>query len=153
MSALRLYRFGNWCYRRQIPFLPTLARNLIYLVANSYVPSSASIGEGSIFGYGGMGVVIHANAVIGNHCVIGHGVTIGSAVGYSSAKVMPCPTIGDNCFMGAGAKILGGIRVGNNCVIGAGALVLKDVADGSIVAGMPAKVIGAVDADYKAIRR
>jgi acetyltransferase-like isoleucine patch superfamily enzyme len=50
-------------------------------------------------------------------------------------------TIGDDVWVGANAVILPGITIGTHCVVAAGAVVTKDVADGSIVAGVPAKVI------------
>jgi serine O-acetyltransferase len=152
MSALRLYRFGHWCYRRRIPVLPTLARNLNYLIFNSYVPSSASIGEGTLLGYGGMALVIHARATIGKRCVVGQCVTIGAAEGYASSQSNPVPTIGDDCYIGAGAKILGGITIGSRCTVGANAVVLTDVPEGSIVVGAPARVVGENTGEYKAIR-
>ena len=41
--------------------------------------------------------------------------------------------IGDNCYIGAGATIIGGIEIGNNCRIGAGAIVVEDIPDDSLV--------------------
>ncbi len=49
--------------------------------------------------------------------------------------------IGSNCFIGAQAIIMPGVRVGDQCIVGSGAVVTKDVPAGSIVAGNPAKVI------------
>ncbi len=49
--------------------------------------------------------------------------------------------VGDNCFIGGGARILPGIRIGNNCIVGAGSVVTKDVPDNCIVAGNPARII------------
>ncbi len=49
--------------------------------------------------------------------------------------------IGKNSYLGAGAMIVGGIKIGIGAVIGAGAIVVKDVEEGSIVAGNPAKVL------------
>ena len=49
--------------------------------------------------------------------------------------------IGDNCFIGAGATVLPGIRVGDGSIIAAGSVVTKDVPAGCIVAGNPARVI------------
>ena len=46
-----------------------------------------------------------------------------------------------NSYFGAGAMIVGGIKIGAGAVIGAGAIVVKDVQEGSIVAGNPAKVL------------
>lgn len=53
--------------------------------------------------------------------------------------------IKDNVFLGANAVILPGITVGNNVIIGARAIVTKDVPDGMVVAGNPAKIISTVD--------
>ena len=50
-------------------------------------------------------------------------------------------TIGDNCYIGTGATILGPVTIGNNVTIGAGAVVTKDVSDNVIVAGVPAKIV------------
>lgn len=53
--------------------------------------------------------------------------------------------IGNNVHIGENAIILPGVRIGNNVVIGANAVVKKDVPDGSVVAGIPAKVICSID--------
>lgn len=50
--------------------------------------------------------------------------------------------IHDNVFIGAGAVIMYGVTIGENCIIAAGAVVTKNVPSGSVVAGIPAKVIG-----------
>ncbi len=57
-------------------------------------------------------------------------------------------TIGDNVFIGANSTILYDVHIGNNVIVGAGSLVNKNIPDGVIVAGVPAKVIGKFD-DYK----
>jgi acetyltransferase-like isoleucine patch superfamily enzyme len=49
--------------------------------------------------------------------------------------------VGRNCFIGANAIIMPGVRVGDQCIVGAGAVVTRDVPSGSIVVGNPAKVI------------
>ncbi|TDT72445.1 transferase family hexapeptide repeat protein [Hypnocyclicus thermotrophus] len=50
--------------------------------------------------------------------------------------------IGDNCFVGYGATIMPNVVIGNNSIIASGSVVAKDVPDGVIVGGVPAKVIG-----------
>jgi acetyltransferase-like isoleucine patch superfamily enzyme len=49
--------------------------------------------------------------------------------------------IGSGCWIGNGARIIGPLTIGENAIIGAGALVIRDVSPGTIVAGVPAKVI------------
>lgn len=49
--------------------------------------------------------------------------------------------IGDNCYIGTGATILGPVTIGDNVTIGAGAVVTKDIPSNVVVAGNPAKII------------
>jgi len=49
--------------------------------------------------------------------------------------------IGDNCFIGAHAIILPGVRIGDGCIVAAGSLVARDVPAASLVAGNPARVV------------
>ena len=79
-------------------------------------------------------MVINPKSVIGEGTVIPHRVTIGE-IGEG------VPVIGNNCFIGAGSIIIGGIRVGNNVKVGAGAVVIKDVPDGATVVGVPAREV------------
>ena len=51
----------------------------------------------------------------------------------------------DNVFIGAGATIMYNVTIGSNCIVAAGAVVTKDVPSGSVVAGIPAKVIGSFE--------
>lgn len=49
--------------------------------------------------------------------------------------------LGDNCYLGIDAKIIGSVTIGNNVVIGANSVVTKDIPDNAVVAGIPAKII------------
>jgi serine O-acetyltransferase len=51
------------------------------------------------------------------------------------------PTLGDEVWVAAGARILGGISIGDRVAVGANAVVLHDVLDGVTVAGIPARVV------------
>lgn len=53
--------------------------------------------------------------------------------------------IGDNCFIGARAMIMHDVTIGKNCIIAAGSVVTKNVPDGSVVGGCPAKAICTID--------
>ena len=101
------YRIANRLYNHKIPFLPTLLWRVMYLLFNSSVPASCVVGKGTVFAYGGIGVVIHSRAIIGNNCMIGQGVTIGGKSGWYEV-----PVIGDNVHISAGARILGPIVIG-----------------------------------------
>lgn len=136
LNAIYFYRMSRWCYLHHIPFIPYLITLLIFLIYNSKIPFTAQIGEGTKFGYGGIGCVLHARTVIGMDCMIGPNVTVGGRSGHYEV-----PVIGNNVEISTGGKVLGPIRVGNNVVIGANAVVIKDVPDYAVVAGVPAKVI------------
>lgn len=53
--------------------------------------------------------------------------------------------IGDNTNIGWDVKILPGVHIGKNCIIGAGAIVTRDIPDGSVVAGVPARIVNTVN--------
>ena len=84
-------------------------------------------------------VVCHTD--MGYPLVIGAGCTIGH-----KAMLHGC-TIGENSLIGMGATILNGAKIGRNCLIGAGALIPegKEIPDGSLVMGMPGKVVRQLD--------
>jgi acetyltransferase-like isoleucine patch superfamily enzyme len=50
-------------------------------------------------------------------------------------------TLGENVWLGAGAKVMDGVRLGRDVVVGAGAVVTTDLPDGAVAVGIPAKVI------------
>lgn len=142
MNAVYLYRLSNWLYRNRVPFFPFLVKVFIYIIFNSVVPYTCHIGKGSKFAYGGIGVVLHSKCVIGDKVVIGQGVTIGRQLNPSGV-----PSIGNNVYISAGARILGDIKIGDNVIIGANSVVISDVPSNCIVAGVPARVIRRVDVD------
>lgn len=127
----------------RIPFIPKLVTLLIFLIYTSKVPYQARIGKGTKLGYGGIGVVIHSESVIGRNCSVGQQVTIGGG----NSRYPGVPVIGDNVHMHKGAIIYGGITVGDNAEIGANAVVNKPVPDNAVVAGVPAKIIRIKDAE------
>ena len=86
----------------------------------------------------GTGVVIGETTIVGNDVTLFHGVTLG---GTGKEKGKRHPTIGNNVFIGSGAKILGNIIIGNNVKIGANAIILKDVPSNVTIVGVPGKIV------------
>jgi serine O-acetyltransferase len=82
-----------------------------------------------------MGVVIHRDAVVGNDCMLMQQVTIGKLADPG------VPRLGSGVYVGAGAKILGGVWIGDGARIGANAVVLSDVPADATAVGIPAKII------------
>lgn len=81
-------------------------------------------------------IVVNSNSRIGKNCRIQEGVNIGAS-GDDKA-----PQIGDNVFIGSGAKIIGDVVIADNIAIGAGAIVVKSFMEqGITIAGNPAKKI------------
>lgn len=136
MNATVLYRIGNYFFRRRIPGVPMIFKILIRIVFNCAIDPATKIGKGSYFAYGGIAVVIHKRAIIGENVVISQGVTIGGRSGKKNV-----PIIGNGVYVGANAVVLGDVTVGDNVTIGAGAVVLNDVPSNETWAGVPAKKI------------
>lgn len=92
------------------------------------------------------GVVVTSNATIGNHVcvlpntVIHHDAIIGdwTLVG-TAITVAGGAAIGENSYIGSGSNIRNGVRIGRGSLVGLGSNVVKDVAEGSVVAGNPAR--------------
>jgi len=90
---------------------------------------------------------------IGNHCTIAPNVTFLSHDGspwifteeHPSVQRFGPIEIADNCFIGLNAIILGNVKIGPNAIVGAGAIVTKDVPEGAIVAGNPARIVSTTD--------
>ena len=108
---------------------------LYYLIEsknNSFIPLSAVFDNKPAFPHGIKGIFISCCAKIGTNAVIFHQVNIGSN-NLSDAKRKGAPTIGDNVYIGCGAKIIGNIKIGNNVRIGANCVVCDDIPDNSTV--------------------
>lgn len=96
-----------------------------------------------IYGHGG--VEIGNDTLISMHCRIlssNHTIPpLSSTIRSQPDKLMPT-RIGRDVWLGAGVTVLGGVSIGDGCVVGAGAVVSKDLPNGSMAAGVPAKSIG-----------
>ena len=101
------------------------------------IPAGTKIGKGFYIGHFGC-IVVNPDAVIGDNVNISQGVTIGQT---NRGPRKGTPRIGNNVYIGPGAKIIGNIAIGNDAAIGANAVVTHDVPDNAVVAGVPAKII------------
>ena len=90
------------------------------------------------------GITIGDNVLIGQQVVIA---TLNHDLGAEKrANMLPAPVvIGNNVWVGAHATILAGVTIGDNAVIAAGAVVTKDVPANTVVGGVPAKIIKAIE--------
>lgn len=101
------------------------------------IPYNTKISSGFYIGHFG-GIVVNYKTVIGKNCNISQGVTIGETYGGKNPGV---PVLGDNVYIGPGAKIIGGITVGNDVAIGANCVLTKSVPDNAIVVGIPGEIL------------
>ncbi len=141
--ALLVYRFGKCAQSVKVPILGLFSR-LIYFFLNKIIAEicagvlldlDSEIGKGFMLGHFGG---IYIKAKIGENCTVAQQVVIGYKGGFSGGGV---PALGHNVYVGAGAKILGGVKIGNDVKIGANAVVLKDVPDSVTAVGVPARII------------
>lgn len=92
----------------------------------------AQIASPLILPHGVSGIFITQSATIGNNVVIFQQVTIGANT-LKDSNSYGAPTIGNNVYIGAGAKIIGNAAISNNARIGANAVIVKDVPQNSVV--------------------
>lgn len=76
-------------------------------------------------------IVVNHMCRVGSNCRIHPGTTLGEKDGAA-------PTVGDNCYLGPGSKVFGGVTLGSDVKIGSNAVVNKSFPDGSILVGIPA---------------
>ncbi len=92
----------------------------------------------------------HGGIYIGEGCQIGHNVVFATLNHYSNPELRQYTypasiTLGRNVWVGSNSTILQGVTIGDNAIIAAGAVVNKDVAENTIVGGVPAKFIKRID--------
>ena len=87
------------------------------------------------------GVVVHQDAIVEKNCLIMQQVTLGQTA------VPGAPHLGENVYVGAGAKILGAVKIGARAKIGANAVVLTDIPADATAVGVPAQTITQAQSD------
>lgn len=93
---------------------------------NAFIPLQVLFSEKPTMPHGISGVFISSGAKIGKGCTIFHQVTIGSNT-LSDSSHCGAPTIGDNVYIGCGAKIIGNVTIGNNVRIGANCVITRNI--------------------------
>lgn len=133
---MRLYRLSHWLHGQGLAGGARLVDLVSFVLFHCVLPGSALVGESTQLDHHGLGVVVNKDAVIGSRCIIMPHVVIGGR-GEGRTGV---PRIGDGCFIGAGAKILGDITIGDGARIGANSVVVDSVPAGATVVGTKAQV-------------
>jgi acyl carrier protein len=134
VHAVLLYRLSRWLYLHHLGALALVVGYVNSVLTGAQISRSARIGRGLCIGHP-HGVVISANAVIGDYCALVGGNVIAQLYGVGDR-----PVIGDYFFGGAGAKILGKIHVGDRVRVGANSVVIASVPDHATVIGVPARI-------------
>jgi serine O-acetyltransferase len=137
-----LLRF--YAYTRAAAWCQLGVRQMTVLLLHRYsirfgidISRDTRIGSGLYIGHFG-GIVVNAAVVIGDNCNLSQGVTLGQVNRGPNAG---CPIIGNDVYIGPGAKIMGRIHIGDRAAIGANAVVVEDVPPNVAVGGVPARVI------------
>jgi len=140
LHMVLLFRLGKIIYAIPVPvishILKVAYRAIFFIFSTIYGISLnpvSKIGPGFYIGhYGG----IFIRGEFGAYCSISQGVTFGSK---GAGKSSGWPIVGNNVYVGAGAKVIGAISIGSDVIIGANAVVVKDIPENSIAVGIPAK--------------
>ena len=137
VHALSWHRFANALYRVRLKLPARIVSQTARFFTGIEIHPAAKI-EAGVFIDHGAGVVIGETAFVGSGTVLYHGATLG---GTGKQKGKRHPTVGRNCVISAGAKVLGNVTIGDGAKIGAGAVVLTDVPPNATAVGVPARII------------
>ncbi len=131
--AMIWYRLMQWARRWHLAPLEMLFNRINTIFCDCIIGRGAEFGPGFVLIHS-IGVVINGSVRGGANVKIEHQVTIG-------AERRQSPVIGDDVFIGAGAKVIGPVTIGDGARIGANAVVVHDVPPHTTVVGIPAKVV------------
>jgi len=134
-----LCRLAYFFYRLNFCFFAKALSLLNFFLFGIEIAVRCPIGKGLFLPHT-QGTVIGAWS-IGKNATIFQGVTLGAKELDFTYQETSRPTVGNGVTIGAGAKVIGALILGSDSRVGANAVVLCDVAPGSIVVGIPAKVV------------
>ena len=137
IKAVLLHRISHFFHELGMPFIPRYISDIARELTAIEIHPGAEIGSEFFIDHGA-GVVIGETAIVGNNVTMYSGVVLG---GTHLKQGKRHPTIGNNVVIGTGAKVLGPITVGDNVRIGANSVVINDVPDGSVVVGVPGRIV------------
>ncbi|PXA99424.1 serine acetyltransferase [Nostoc sp. 3335mG] len=135
--ALGYHRIAHALYRNRLFFLARLVNHWSRFTTAIDIHPGATIGENFFIDHGF--VVIGETATIGDNVTIYQCVTLGGTSPDNGVAGKRHPTIQDGVIIGSGAQVLGPITVAPRARIGANAVVTKDVPEGAVMVGIPAK--------------
>lgn len=141
--ALESYRVAHWLWINGRRALALVRQNRISVVFGVDVHPAAVIGKSVMLDHA-TGIVIGETAVVGDDVSMMQSVTLGGTGKESGDRH---PKVGRGVLLGPGAKVLGNITIGNGAKVAAASVVLKPVPDHTIVAGVPARIVGHVTCD------
>jgi len=131
--AMFYYRLMQWARRWHLLPLEMIFNKMNAVFCNCIIGRGAEFGSGFVLIHS-TGVVINGKVRGGSNILIEQQVTIG-------ADRRQSPLLGNDLFIGAGAKILGAVSIGDGARIGANAVVVKDVPPHCTVVGIPAQIV------------
>ncbi len=143
-----LVRLSLWLAASGSRLNRALAKVVSFVNSTVYgveVALQSKIGPGLYLPHAG-GIVLGASE-IGRDATIFQGVTLGASALDLEFVADRRPVVSDGVTISAGAKVLGGVRIGSGSVIGANAVVVKDVPDGDVVGGVPARSLRSAEQD------
>ena len=145
VKAVFFHQIANFFSLAKFDLIARIISQFSRFLTGIEIHPKAKIGK-NLFIDHGMGVVIGETSEIGNNVTIYHMVTLGgispSINSDDQRNTKRHPTLMDNVVVGSGAQILGPVVIGKNAKIGANAVITKDVAENSVMVGIPAKNVG-----------
>jgi len=135
--AIGFHRVAHWLYQAELYFLARLVNHLSRILTAIDIHPGARIGRNFFIDHGF--VVIGETAVVGDGVTMYQGSTLGGTNPTNGEGGKRHPTIGDGVIISLGAAILGPVTIGPRARIGANAVVTKDVGEGQVMVGIPAK--------------
>jgi serine O-acetyltransferase len=130
-SANIIYRCMRWCATHRLGLIAYFFQWLNKFMNGCVIGSGANFSSGFVIMHP-VGIVINSKVIGGNNITLESGVVIGDEKGKS-------PYLGNNIFIGAGAKVIGQLTIEDNVKIGANAVLTKNAISGSTMLGIPAK--------------